>query len=122
MDITETMYAGYDYSFLIQGRDEYHNNIADLFEVAVGAENSITYTLLSDRKVTVLAQISDDLAPGVYLVKVSLQKKLKPGEFSLKILFKSLEVPSPAILVLRCSNTIAFNAGILPGAGEKVQL
>ena len=120
MDITETMYAGYDYSFLIQGRDEYHNNIVDLFEVAVGADNSIAYTLLSDRKVTVDAHISDDFTPGVYLVKVSLQKKLKSGDFSLKILFKSLEVPSPAILVLQCTNTIAFDAGILPGAGKKV--
>ena len=27
--IPETMYAGYDYSFLIQGRDVYLNNIAD---------------------------------------------------------------------------------------------
>ena len=32
------------------------------------------YTLLSSRKVTVDAKISNDVAPGVYLVKVSLKK------------------------------------------------
>ena len=108
VDITETMYAGYDYSFLIQGRDEYHNNISDLFQNTVGTDNSIVYTLIADSKVTVDAQISDDFAPGVYLVKVTLPRNLKVGVFSLKILIRSLEVPSPAILVKPCTNTIAF--------------
>jgi len=53
VDITETMYAGYEYKFLIQGRDQYHNNIADLFADAVGTDFSIAYTLVSDSKVTV---------------------------------------------------------------------
>ena len=26
-DLPTEMYAGYDYSFLIQGRDQYHNNL-----------------------------------------------------------------------------------------------
>jgi hypothetical protein len=47
------MYAGYEYKFLIQGRDQYHNNIADLFADAVGTDFSIAYTLVSDSKVTV---------------------------------------------------------------------
>ena len=70
----------------------------------------------------VVAQISDSFASGVYLVSVTLPKHLKPGDFSLKIMLKSLEVPSPAILVKPCTNTIAYEMGILPGAGETVRL
>ena len=114
------MYAGYDYKFLIQGRDMYHNNISNIFENAVGIDYSIMYTLLSNSKVTVDAQISNDINPGVYLVKVTLAKLLEAGDYDLKILLKSLEVPSPAILVKPCTNTIAFDLGILPGAGKTV--
>ena len=53
VDIPETMYAGYDYSFLIQGRDEYHNNIANILADAVGTDYSIVYSLISDGTVTV---------------------------------------------------------------------
>ena len=53
VDIPVTMHAGYDYSFLIQGRDNYHNNIADLFVNAVGANYNIFYTLVSDSSITV---------------------------------------------------------------------
>ena len=70
------MYAGYDYSFLIQGRDKYHNNIGDVLVNAVGNNYSIVYSLSSDTSVTVDAQISDDSSPGIYLVNVSLPKKL----------------------------------------------
>jgi len=122
VDITATMYAGYDYAFLIQGRDEFHNNIADNFENAVGTDYSVIYTLISDSKEKVNAQISDDSVPGIYLVKVALPKKLKAGDYDLDILLKSLETPSPAILVKPCTNTIAFNLGILPGAGNTVWL
>ena len=51
--ITETMYAGYDYSFLIQGRDEYHNNIANNLANAVGTDYKIFYSLISDSTVSV---------------------------------------------------------------------
>ena len=77
LDIVETMYAGYDYSFLIQGRDEYHNNIADSFVNAVGNNYSVVYSLVSDSTVNVDAQIYGDSSLGVYLVKVTLPKKLK---------------------------------------------
>ena len=122
VDIVETMYAGYDYKFLIQGRDMYHNNISNIFENAVGIDYSISYTLLSNSKVTVDAQISNDINPGVYLVKVTLAKLLEAGDYDLKILLRGLEVPFPAILVKPCTNTIAFDLGILPGAGKTVQL
>ena len=77
------MYAGYGYSFLIQGRDEYHNNIADYLAYAVGTNYNIVYSLVTDSKVSVDAQISDDSFPGVYLVKVSLPKKLEEGNYML---------------------------------------
>jgi len=47
------MYAGYDYSFLIQGRDEYHNNIANNLANAVGTDYKIFYSLISDSTVSV---------------------------------------------------------------------
>ena len=86
--IPETMYAGYDYSFLIQGRDVYLNNIADYLETAVGVDNSIVFSPISGSALTVdaNARITDDSPPGVYLVKVSLPKKLQEGDYDLKIL------------------------------------
>ena len=88
VNISETMYAGYDYSFFIQGRDEYHNNIKDLIADAVGTDFSIVYSLIPVNKVTVNAKIYDDSAPGVFLVKVTLPKKLQAGDYDLKILLK----------------------------------
>jgi hypothetical protein len=55
VEIPKTMYAGFAYSFLIQGRDEYHNNIADVLADAVGIDYSIVYSLISDGTVTVEA-------------------------------------------------------------------
>ena len=120
VEIPETMYAGYDYSFIIQGRDEYHNNIADILVDAVGTDYSIVYSLISDSSVTVDAQILDDSAPGVYLVEVTLPKKLEAGNYALEILLGSFEVPSPAIVVEPCTNTIAYGLGILPAAGNTI--
>ena len=106
--IPETMYAGYDYSFFIQGRDEYHNNIGVSLANAVGNNYRIVYNLFFDSTVSVDAQISDYSSLGVYLVKVSLPKNLKAGDYNLKILLRGTETPSPAILVKPCTNTIAF--------------
>jgi len=53
VNFAETMYAGYDYSFLIQGRDEYHNNIVDYLANAVGTDYKIFYSLISDSTVSV---------------------------------------------------------------------
>ena len=75
---------------------------------AVGNNYRIVYSLSSDSTVYVDAQISDGSSPGVYLVKVSLPKKLKAGDYDLKILLKGAKTPSPAILVKPCTNTIAF--------------
>ena len=73
------MIAGYDYSFKIQGRDEYRNNIADRLVDAVGTDYSIEYTFNGKSKVTLNAKLSDDSSPGVYLAKVSLPKKFLAG-------------------------------------------
>ena len=123
MDISETIYAGYEYSFKIQGRDEYHNNISDYLADAVGNNYSIIYSLVSDSTVSVDAEIFDDSFSGVYVVKVSLPKKLKAGDFNLKILLRGAEPPSPAILVKPCTNMKAFKElGILQGAGNTNKL
>ena len=108
VEIPDTMYSGFDYSFLIQGRDMYHNNIVDLISDAVGTDYSIVYTLISDSTVKVNAKISDDSALGVFIVKVRLPKKLKEGDYSLKILLGGAETPSPAILIKPCTNRRAF--------------
>ena len=75
---------------------------------AVGTNYRIVYSLVSDSAVFLDAKISDGSSPGVYLVKVSLPKKLKAGDYDLKILLKGAKTPSPAILVKPCTNTIAF--------------
>lgn len=97
LGIPATMTAGTPYSFQIQGRDFYQNNIQDILSAAVGTDHSITYSLVaedSDRgfaPVVVDAVISDDTTPGVYSVDVTLTKA---GRYSLLIRLRGLEVPT----------------------------
>jgi len=53
---------------------------------------------------------------------VALPKKLEAGNYALEILLGGLEVPSPAILVEPCTNTIAYDLGILQAAGNTIWL
>ena len=93
------MIAGFDYSFKIQGRDEYHNNIADRLLDAVGTDYSIEYTFIGQSKVKFNAKVSDDYSPGIYLVELSLPKKLLAGKYKLLMLFGGDQISSPEIVV-----------------------
>ena len=68
------MYAGIPYSFKIQGRDQFHNNIKDLLDDT--SQNSAYLTFNEDDSVVLDAvDVSDDLDfPGVYQVDFDLPK------------------------------------------------
>ena len=69
------------------------------------------------------AQISDDTAPGIYLVKLKLPKRLQAGAYDLKITLKGADITTPAILVKPCTNTISYTElGILEGSGNTNEL
>ena len=74
VDIPEVMYAGIPYSFKIQGRDQFHNNIKDLLDDT--SQNSAYLTFNEDDSVVLDAvDVSDDLDfPGVYQVDFDLPK------------------------------------------------
>ena len=68
------MYAGFDYSYLVQGRDQFSNNIALVLSGAVGSNFGSVLSLTTNGGVTYRATITDDSAAGVYLVSMSLPK------------------------------------------------
>lgn len=97
LGIPELMVAGTDYSFKIQGRDFYQNNIREVLTDAVGSDYSVTYSLLAEETdidflpVTVDAVVTDDTDLGNFLIEMTLTKA---GRYSLTVLMKGLEVPT----------------------------
>ena len=73
-DIPTQMYAGYLYSFLVQGRDQYSNNIALTLSSAVGSSHSVVPSLSTNSGTTFTGSITDDTFVGVYLVDFSVSK------------------------------------------------
>lgn len=69
------VYAGLEYSFKIQGRDQYHNNIKD-FLSGVG-DNAAFLTSVLDSAVFFAGTVSDDLDfpdGGIYSVDFTVPK------------------------------------------------
>ena len=81
------MVAGTQYTFKIQSRDFYSNNMNLLLADAIGDDFLITYTGPS----TVQAALVDDDSPGVFRVEVTLTIT---GEYKLTVLLKGLQVPT----------------------------
>lgn len=75
VDIPIVMYAGYSYSFLIQGRDQFANNLGTRLATATGGSYSTIYTNVDDPLEMVTAKVTDDTTAGVYIVEVALDKK-----------------------------------------------
>ena len=88
--IPESMIAGTEYDFLIQGRDFYQNNIQDKKSTAFGTDFLIQYSLrqtesdVDFQPVLVKANLEDDSvtsqADGVYRATFTLEKA---GEYDL---------------------------------------
>ena len=68
------MLAGFVYSFKIQGRDGYSNNLQAILSSAVGSNMSSIMSLSTDSGVTYTASIVDDTSGGVYQVEIDLPK------------------------------------------------
>lgn len=116
------MTAGYEYSFLIQGRDIYDNNIIELAEDAVGTDFSAFYYLTADNLINVEAEISDDTFPGVYLVEVELPKTLESGNFYFEGLFGGQLILVPTVFINPCTNVLAAELGTIAEAGNTFML
>ena len=114
INIPTVMYAGIDYSFQIQGRDQYKNNLKELLEDALGPTNfSADYThgavdgTISQPTTT----ISDDLTEGVgvYRVDVALDKEEVAGDYTQTVQLGGSSMQSTIVQVLPCSNFEAVN-------------
>ena len=57
--IPTLIYAGFDYSFQVQGRDQYHNNLQTTLASAVGADYSIVPSLSTDPLQQFTGTVSD---------------------------------------------------------------
>ena len=67
------MYAGYDYSFIVQARDQYSNNIAKTISQAIGVNYSMSPYLRSNSGYNFsTVTLSDDTDAGIYLVELSV--------------------------------------------------
>lgn len=86
-DIPLSMVAGTQYTFKIQSRDFYSNNMNLLLDDAIGDDFLITYA----GPETVQAALVDDASPGVFRVEVTLTIT---GEYTLTVLLKGLQVPT----------------------------
>ena len=88
LGIPTTMIAGTQYTFKIQSRDFYSNNMELNLANSLGSDYKITYQSGDN---IVQAALSDDSQLGVFKVTVTITKT---GLYSLRILFKELEVPT----------------------------
>ena len=70
VDVPSLMYTGLPYSFLIQGRDSYDNNVLALLETAVGTDHSAT--IVDSEGAHFSAVVSDSDLLGVYRVNFEL--------------------------------------------------
>ena len=117
------MYAGFSYSYWIQGRDEYSNNVDYLLEDAVGTDVSLTYTHKKLKRVKVEGEIVDDMiGPGVYRAKIELPKTLDDGTFKITALLGGSKVPVPNVPVYPCTNFEAAKRRLIISAGDEIVL
>ena len=100
LGIPTTMVAGTEYTFQIQSRDFYGNNMQLTLAEAVSTDYSVFY---SNSEQEVAAVITDDSDLGVFKVTTTLTIA---GEYDLQILLRGLEVPHSL------SNSVTINPTI----------
>ena len=72
LSVPSQIMAGFDYSFKIQGRDQYSNNLVKTLSAAIGSNKSSEMSLSTNSGVTYSASIVDDTSAGVYRVEYSV--------------------------------------------------
>ena len=96
--IPTTTFAGTEYTFKIQARDFYQNNIRQTLSDATDHDHEVVLSLIPDesdidfKPLLVQATIVDDTASdlGVYLVSFTTQKS---GDYKLDVKLRGQEVP-----------------------------
>lgn len=79
------MTAGYDYSFIVQARDQSSNNIAKTLAEAAGSDFSVAPYLTSNSGINFSGTISDDTDPGVYLVEMTVPMTQTTGTYNYNV-------------------------------------
>ena len=85
-DLPTEMYAGYDYSFLIQGRDQYHNNLIKNLSEAAGVNYSVSPYLTSNSGHNFSGTMTDYSSFGIFTVSMSLSKTQTTGTYNYNVL------------------------------------
>lgn len=114
------MMAGFSYSFKIQGRDQYSNNLLTNLASAVGSNKSAVMSLSTNSGVTYTASIVDSSSAGVYQVNISLPKTQTTGTYNYNVRFYSATVPTSQVSIIACTNAHALSQGFVAAAGSTV--
>ena len=83
-NVPTTIYAGFEYSFLIQARDADHNNLVS--KLAVAAPSNSAYLNLGGSNI-VTGTITDYSSNGVFKVSFNVPKSVTPGSYTYKVYF-----------------------------------
>ena len=119
----ELMYAAFDFTFKLQGRDEFGNNISLLLADAVGEEifTAIIYDKAGRRMLQNSAPvptiIDSEEEPGVYVVDISIPDDIRLGIYDMNLQLGTNLVVTPQVTIKSCSNEFAWSRGFLPDAG-----
>ena len=88
--IPEIMHAGFEYNFLIQGRDQFSNNVDNLLR-STNQDVSVNFENTADGSISVAGTITDDAnAHGVYRVTVELLEQLQIDLYTVEVYFGRL--------------------------------
>ena len=93
-DVPIEIMAGFQYSFLIQGRDRFSNNLITNLSTAVGSSKSAVMSLTTNVLDTYTATILDDSSLGVYRVEYDLPKTQTSGVYDYNVELLSKTVPT----------------------------
>ena len=111
------MLAGFVYSFKIQGRDNYSNNLQAILSSAVGSNMSSIMSLSTNSGVTYTASIVDDTSGGVYRVEIDLPKQQTLGIYNYNVYLGGQLVSTPQVDIIECTNAYALTEGLVVDDG-----
>lgn len=121
------MYAGYEYSFLVQGRDIFVNNMHTRLNAAVGSDKSVALTLFEgfdtfNGKIIDSSSYTYNNLLGIYQVYMDVPKTQAAGLYDLTVLLLGEQVSTPLTIVLPCLNSVGLDRGILSAVGNTYNL
>lgn len=117
-DVPTEIMAGFTYSFNIQGRDRFSNNLQTNLATAVGSSKSAVMALSTNSGVTYTASIVDDSSVGVYTVNIALPKTQTTGTYNYNVMLGGSTVPTSQVRIIACTNENALIEGLVAADGS----